>query len=282
MRIGRIGPLRKNTDSRPLFRECDRVHVAGKCAQDLRLDTDGTEPAPDCLDPRRTVGNDQGLALQPSERQLAAGLLRQRMPCRQDRHPGFSADTDPFQLLRVIRRSDHRDIDQPPVQLFRHFVAAAVPEREFHQRKFLPEAGDPACGEIGCAALHLSDPDLPRHLLVQRSQVLPGVLHQFQDLLGSLEQDHARVRQLQPASAADEQLNAQVLLQLPDLRGERRLADVKLAGSVCDVLLPGNRVEILKRLEIHKKPLFTNTSAFKGIVYPALSLRQSFGSRLTI
>lgn len=109
-----------------------------------------------------------------------------------------------------------------------------------------------------------ADVDVAHDRLVRAGDLVLRALHEGEDLLGALAQDHALLRQEHLARALcapDEQLLAQLLLQGAQLRGERRLGQVQGLRRRGDVLLPRNREEVLKHAQFQcQNPL----SAFRA------------------
>ena len=251
--VGGVGGLGEDADAHPLLGQGHRIHVVGHLAENVGLRADLPEPLPDGLDPGLPGGDDQGLAHQLGQGDLVPGELGQGVLFRDDGHPGLPAHGEALQMLGVVGGGDDRQVGQTLVQAVQHVVAAAVPQAVPHQGKFLTESGDPPGGEVGGPALHQPQKDGARHAALHSGQHLAGLVLQVQQLDGPAQEQAALVGEGQAPFAPDKELDAQFLLQAPDLVAQGRLAHVQLFRGPGDVQLLGHRDKVAEGAQFHSK-----------------------------
>ena len=140
------------------------------------------------------------------------------------------------------------------LQPFRHVggvpvvpVEADAPVRFVGSRRCLEqESGDMT-----------ADRHFPRHIMLVGFELTLGPVDQRDDLLRASVEQHAILRQCDASASAFEQLLAQLVFELRNLLGQRRLRHHQRLGGAGETLLPGDGKEISQYANIHHQLLPT-------------------------
>ncbi len=151
-----------------------------------------------------------------------------------------------FEAIRVIALRRHREVDAEFLQRLQDFLGIADPARERDRRMRMREAADRVHDVV---RPRRADPQMAFEQAADVAQHDVGLRLERDHLLDERQQLDAGLGDLELAAAAVEQLDAVQLLDLPDLRGDRRLAHAQMARGARDAALPDGRVERLQLIE---------------------------------
>ena len=154
----------------------------------------------------------------------------------------------------IRRFKQNAKIDQPLIQLIDHVngIPTDIVKDDARMRltDLLDDPGnDPDSVRFSGTHIHIAG-----DLLIVPYQLRFRFLYQIQDLLRTLSQQHAILRQLDVVISPFQQVFSQFFFQLPQLPGQGGLGNVQLFRRFGDVLLPGNCEKIAQYSDFHSAP----------------------------
>ena len=146
-------------------------------------------------------------------------------------------------------------INQPLVQLFGHVDGISTGKMKMDLRiKVLHPFGcrgqEPDGIALPCADIHIAG-----HCALAGGQLPSRLIHQIDDLLCPFTQKHPILCQSDPPAPPQKEGLTQLLLQFPQLPGERGLGRMQRLRRPGDILLSGHRQKIPQDPQFHSPPL---------------------------
>ena len=197
------------------------------------------------------MGHDQRIPCQLLQRKRLPRLSRQGMVLRENGAPGLIAYGNAFQVFAVIGCGNNAQLIVATEDMVADVIAAAVGNFKTHQGIFLPESCQPPSGEKGGKPRHAAQAQCAAETHGKGGHFLPGSLRQIQQLLRPPVEKQPRLGQLKASSAPDEELSAQLLLQIPNLVAQRRLAHIQPLGRPGEIQLLRYNGKIIQAAKIH-------------------------------
>lgn len=217
-------------------------------AEDIQLGEIISEPAGKLFLQRQARGRDQreaGKVLRMDD------VLRgQRMVAAQQQSPALALwQATVIEFCNIHRFEQQAEVQQSLVQPLDDILGAVRVKFEPHLRIARSEGLHDRREELRCRKTAAANRDRPADLALML-EIGQRLVNQGQDFLGMMLQQDAAVRECQPP-AAQKKLRAELLLELVDLPGKRRLRDVQHLGRPGDILFLRDRQEILQDADLH-------------------------------
>ncbi|MGY3678202.1 hypothetical protein ACVWXU_001825 [Streptomyces sp. TE33382] len=146
---------------------------------------------------------------------------------------------------------DQGEIERTARQLPYEVVRAALLQQQPDARMQIVEGAQDVRQQTRAEAGGRPEPDPSPPQLHQLLHLVPGGVRVREDPAGQRQQCLARVGEGDVAPCPAEQFGAQLVLQRPDLLGERRLRDMHRLGGAGEVPGLGDGHEIGELLEVH-------------------------------
>ena len=155
----------------------------------------------------------------------------------------------------VVVRKDERAVNKPVIQLIHQIRRVAAGDRKADIRVLPVDL--PRDPRQMMKRQRFSGPDmhLARQAAARPGDLTSRDLHQAHHLLRPAPQDHALLRELDPPAPALKELDAQLLLQILDLAGQRALRHVQGFRRSGDVSLPDDGEIVFHDADIHSRGL---------------------------
>jgi hypothetical protein len=183
--------------------------------------------------------------------QLERTALRQWVLLWHRQHERFIEQRFDLQLVVMDRQRQHAGIEATVAQSRQDLVGLFLDQQQFQPRKALAHGGQHMREQVGRQRREDAQPHRAGFRILAATRDLAHLLDFGDDLaraLGDLATDRG---QHHPAWRAFDQGDAELVFQLADLRGQRRLADEAGRGGTAEVLVVGKRDEVAEITEVH-------------------------------
>ncbi len=157
-----------------------------------------------------------------------------------------------MQLIVVDRLREHAGVEPAFAQLAQHDLGLFLDEQELQARKPLANARHDMRQEIRPERRKDAEPHGAGFRILRAPRDLPDLLDLVEHFARALRDLAADFGQQHLARRALDQRDAELVLELANLRRQRRLADEARLGRAAEMLVFGQRNQISEVTEIHR------------------------------
>ena len=172
-------------------------------------------------------------------------------------HQRFGGDPTTGEVVEVAERHpEEGGVDVAGTELDPAFLVVLCRQGELHERMLGSEAVDHCGRHATVRSVRVGEAKATFPAVPGLTNQGDGVVRLVEEATGQVDEEAARFGQLHAAAGAIQELDAELLLESPDLLAERGLGDVLSLGRPSEVQLLGDGEEVAQLALLQSGPPF--------------------------